>query len=132
MKLWLENRRNFFWKRVLISIKQKLIFKRHSFVFRAKVSLKKLLKIEIMENKLIIFQKWYFATKIVLIYCEIVLMIEKNFWDLRLKTKNLQKFWDHYNNLFKQWMLNAFSNWSFLLSNKLEQLEFILEKNIGI
>ena len=31
-----------------------------------------------------------------------VLVIEKTFWNLRLKAENLQKFWDHYNNLFKQ------------------------------
>ena len=32
------------------------------------------------------------------------------------------------------WQQNAFStsSWRFLISNKLEQLEFILEKNIGI
>ena len=32
-----------------------------------------------------------------------VLVIEKNFWNSRLKTENLQSFWDHKNNLFKQW-----------------------------
>jgi hypothetical protein len=26
---------------------------------------------------------------------KIVLVIEKNFWNLRLKAKNLQNFWDH-------------------------------------
>ena len=42
-------------------------------------------------------QPWYFVTKIVLAYCEkkIVLVIEKNFWNSRLKAENLQKFWDH-------------------------------------
>ena len=29
------------------------------------------------------------------IWEKIVLMIEKNFWNSRLKAKNLQKFWDH-------------------------------------
>ena len=42
-------------------------------------------------------QQWYFVTKIVLTYCEkkIVLVIEKNFWNSRLKAENLQNFWDH-------------------------------------
>ena len=49
--------------------------------------------------------KCYFVTKIVLTYCEkkIVPVIEKNFWNSRLKAENLQNFWDHWNNLFKQW-----------------------------
>ena len=35
--------------------------------------------------------KWYFVTNIVLTYCEkkIVLVIEKNFWNSRLKAENL-------------------------------------------
>ena len=32
---------------------------------------------------------------------KIVLVID--FWNSRLKAENLQKFWDHLNNLFKQW-----------------------------
>ena len=33
------------------------------------------------------------------------------FWNLRLKAENLQKNWDHYNNLFKQWKVRTiFSN----------------------
>ena len=31
-----------------------------------------------------------------------VLVIEKNFWNSRLNAENLQKFWDLWNNLFKQ------------------------------
>ena len=38
-----------------------------------------------------------------------VLMIEKNFWNLRLKAKNLQNFWDHLNNLFKLWKVRTIS-----------------------
>ena len=38
-----------------------------------------------------------------LLWEKIVLVIEKNFWNSRLKAKNFQKFWDHLNNLFKQW-----------------------------
>ena len=30
---------------------------------------------------------------------KIVLVIEKNFWNSRLKAENLQKFWDHWSNL---------------------------------
>ena len=37
-----------------------------------------------------------------LLWEKIVLVIEKNFWNSRLKVENLQNFWDHLNNLFKQ------------------------------
>ena len=37
-----------------------------------------------------------------LLWEKIVLVIEKNFWNSRLKAENLQNFWDHMNNLFKQ------------------------------
>ena len=49
-------------------------------------------------------KKWYFVTKIVLTFYEkkIVLVIEKNVWNSRLKAENLQTFWDPKNNLFKQ------------------------------
>ena len=36
-----------------------------------------------------------------------VLVIEKNFWNSRLKAENLQKLWDHLNNLFKQWKVRT-------------------------
>ena len=41
--------------------------------------------------------KWYFVSKIVPSSCEgkNVLVIEKNFWNSRLKAENLQNFWDH-------------------------------------
>ena len=48
------------------------------------------------------------VTKIVLTYCEKKL-IEKNFWNWRLKAENLQNFWDHQNNLFKQWKVRTIS-----------------------
>ena len=48
---------------------------------------------------LIKFEKcssWYFVTKIVQANCEnIFLVIEKNFFNSRLKAENLQNFWDH-------------------------------------
>ena len=75
-----------------------------------------------------------------LLWEKIVLVTEKNFWNSRLKVESLQKFWDHWNNLFKQWKVgtiygnSAFltCSWRFLIPNKLEQLEFMLEKIIGI
>ena len=38
---------------------------------------------------------------------KIVLVIEKNFRNSRLKAENLQNFWDHWNNLFKQWKVRT-------------------------
>ena len=37
-----------------------------------------------------------------LLWEKVVLLIEKNFWNSRLKAENLQNFWEHWNNLFKQ------------------------------
>ena len=43
-----------------------------------------------------------------------VLVIEKKVWNSRLKADNLKKFWDHWNNLFKQWKIRTiFGNWIF-------------------
>ena len=42
-----------------------------------------------------------------LLWEKIVLVIEKKFWNSRLKAENLQKFWDHLNNLFKQWKVRT-------------------------
>ena len=44
-----------------------------------------------------------------LLWEKIVLVIEKNFRNSRLKAKNLQKLWDHLNNLFKQWKVRTIS-----------------------
>ena len=38
---------------------------------------------------------------------KIVLEIEKNFWNSRPSASNVQKFWDHWNNLFKQWKVRT-------------------------
>ena len=47
-----------------------------------------------------------------LLWEKIVLVVEKNFWNSRLKAENLQNFWDQYNNLFKQWKVGTiFCNW---------------------
>ena len=64
-----------------------------------------------------------------LLWEKIVLVIKKNFWNSRLQTENLQNFWDHKNNLFKQWKVKTIF-W-FLISNELEQLEFKLKNIIG-
>ena len=58
---------------------------------------------------------WHFFVDIVFCYpnCsdllweKIVLVIEKNFWNLRLNAENFQNFWDHYNNLFEQWKVRT-------------------------
>ena len=51
--------------------------------------------------------------------------IGKNFWSLRLKAENLQEFWDHSNNLFKQWFQNNVW-WNNLLFNLfLEGLSYL-------
>ena len=65
-------------------------------------------------------------------------MIEKNFWNSRLKADHLEIFWNHYNILFKKWkgskrfetkcFFNLFLEDSQIF--KFEQLEFILEKII--
>jgi hypothetical protein len=50
-----------------------------------------------------------------LLWEKIVLVIEKNSWNSRLKAENLQNFWDHSNNLFKQWKVRTiFGNRMFL------------------
>ena len=52
----------------------------------------------------------YFVTKIVLTYSEKKNILfrdgEKNLYS-SLKAKNLQNFWDHLNNLFKQWKVRT-------------------------
>ena len=82
---------------------------------------------------------WIFP--IVLVFCyqncsdllgeKIVLLIEKKFWNLRLKAENFQHFWDQLNNLFKQWkvrtifgnrMLFLTCSCRFLIPNRLQQL----------
>ena len=42
-----------------------------------------------------------------LLWVKIVPVIKKNFWNSRLKAKNLKSFWDHKNNLFKQWKVRT-------------------------
>ena len=48
---------------------------------------------------------------------KIVLVTEKNFWNSRIKVKNLQNFWDHSNNLFKQWKVRT------MFGNRLQRLK---------
>ena len=57
------------------------------------------------------------TTKETLVFCyqncsdllweKIVLVIEKNFRNSRLRAENLKFFWDHLNNLFKQWKVRT-------------------------
>ena len=42
-----------------------------------------------------------------LLWEKIILLIEKNFWNSRLKAVNLQKFWDRKIDLFKQWKVRT-------------------------
>ena len=59
------------------------------------------------------WEKWYCVTKFFsdLLWEKIVLVIVKNFWNSRLKADNFQKFWDHLNNLLKQWqVITIFGN----------------------
>ena len=51
--------------------------------------------------------KFRFSEETDLLWEKIILVIEKNFWSSRLKAKNLQKIWDHLNNLFKQWKVRT-------------------------
>ena len=89
------------------------------------------------------FRKWYFVTKIVVTYCvkKNVLVIEKNFWNSRLKAENWQNIWDHLEQFIQTvkglnnfWRQIAFltCSWRFLISDKLEQSKFKLEKIIAI
>ena len=91
------------------------------------------------QTKNFTLHKWYFATKIDLTYwAKNNLVIEKNFWNLRLKAGNFQIFWDHYNNLFKlRKVRTIFGNrllFSLFLevSSKTEKSNLRLEKVIGI
>ena len=87
-----------------------------------------------------IFHQWYFVTKIVLTYCEkkIVLVIEKKLLKFEAEDREFSNFLRSLeqfiqivkgqNNFLQK---NAFLTfpWRFLISNKLEQLQFKLEKN---
>ena len=42
-----------------------------------------------------------------LLWEKIVKLVKKNFWNSRLQAENLQNFWDHQNNLFKQWKVRT-------------------------
>ena len=49
--------------------------------------------------------KWYFVTKILFwpTVRKNCFSDRENFWNSRRKVENLQNFWDHQKNLFKQW-----------------------------
>ena len=50
-----------------------------------------------------------------LLWEKIALVIEKNFWNLRLKAENFQNFLYHFNNLFKQWIFGNRMFFNFFL-----------------
>ena len=73
-----------------------------------------------------------------LLWEKIVLVIEKSFWNSRLKTENLHNFWDHHYNLFLQGKVNTIFEkwfltwyWRFLRSDARDQLKFKLGKKMG-
>ena len=75
----------------------------------AKFIWRTIILLEIIKNG-ILLPKLFWPT--VTHWEKIVLVIEKNFWNSRLKAKNLQDFWDQLNNLFKQWKVRTISgNW---------------------
>ena len=92
------------------------------------------------EFKTVSFKSGLYQSKKVwsMLFCfkKNVLVINKNFWNWRLKANNMQNFWDHYLEQFIQTVKRQKNfltcSWRFRRSNKLEQLEFKLEKNIGI
>ena len=49
-----------------------------------------------------------------------VFVIVKNFWNSRLKAEDLQKFWDHSNNSFKQWKVRTICETECLANLSLE------------
>ena len=93
-------------------------------------------------------KKWYFVNKICteLLWEKNVLVIEKIFWNLGVKAEYLQNFWitrpicsisersEQFEFLVTEWFFWFIStcSWRFLICNKLEQLEIILEIIIGI
>ena len=83
--------------------------------------------------------QWYFVTKIVLRKnCssdrEKLLKFEAEGREFEIFLRSLEQFIQTMKCQNNFWQQNAFLTCSerFLISNKLEQLEFILEKNIGI
>ena len=58
------------------------------------------IRFEVRKNSIIqinYLQNWYFCYQNCsdLLWEKIILVIEKNFWNSRLKAENLQNFWDH-------------------------------------
>ena len=62
-------------------------------------------------SKLLQFKSIYFHSLQILLqklFCPTARKVtQKNFWNLRLKAENFQNFWDHLNNLFKQWIFRT-------------------------
>ena len=104
------------------------------------IEIKFQVQLYLMKNRLTFY--WFPLKKLVFCYQNCsdllwewnVLVIKKNFWNSRLKAKNFQKIWTICSNsersekfLVRERFYNLF-----LEVNKLEQLEFKLEKIIGI
>ena len=60
-----------------------------------------------------------------LLWEKIVLVIEKTFWNSRLKAENLENFWDHLNNLSKQWKVRTISGSRMLFFNMFLEVSHI-------
>ena len=75
--------------------------------------------------------KMVFCFQIFLAYCEkkIDRLIEKNFWNSRLNAEYLQTFWDHKNNLFKQWKASTITVKSRLVQLRDSKNDFIFNFN---
>ena len=73
----------------------------HTYLPRLLLDLWKLLKLQNLnyfinvEISLVVKMVFCYQNCSDLLWEKIVLVIEKNFWNLRLKAENLQNFWDH-------------------------------------
>ena len=85
-------------------------------------------------------EKWYFVTKIVLTYCEKklscdrekLLKFEAEYQEFANILRSLEQFIQTVKVQIILGKQNAFLTWLFLISNRLEQFKFRLEKIIGI
>ena len=76
----------------------------------------------------------YFVTKIVLTYCEKKIVLVKFEAEGREFSKILRSLEQFIQTLTNFWLLNVFltRSWRLLRGNRLEQLEFKLEKKLGL
>ena len=79
----------------------------------------------------LIKKTWKIFSKVGMVFCyyncsdllweKIVPVIEKFFWNSRPSASNLQNFWDHLNNLFKQWKVRTISGHRMLFDRELSR-----------